>query len=65
MVVQVIGKEVFVDAKSYVTPLLKEKYGEAILSLNGNELDFIIDSFIEPEVNKYINSFNGNIEIDL
>lgn len=63
MIIEVVGNDLVINATAYTYPLLKDKYGPDILKLSDNELNFIIDSFIEPDVNKFLNSFNGEIII--
>ena len=65
MFVEFINDNLIIDSTDDVAPLLKERYGEAILKLTDNELDFVIDSILEPAINKYINEFDIEINIDI
>ena len=65
MFVEFINNNIIIDSNDDVTPLLEEKYGEAILKLTDYELDFVIDSILEPAINKFINDFNTDINIEI
>ena len=65
MFVEFINNNLIIDSSDEVAPLLKERYGEAILKLTENELDFVIDSILEPAINKFINDFNIDINIEI
>ena len=54
---------IFIDSNVQYKLFLTRKYGEDILSLTEQEQQFIIDSIIEPGINKLINSI-GQITID-
>jgi len=57
--------EYIIDSKDWKTPLLIEVYGESILELTFKQQDDIIKNIIEPELQKYINSISGDLEIEL
>jgi len=55
---------ILVDATDNKTDTLKDIYGEAILEFADDEIEFFVDTAVDPEIQRLINNL-GDINIDI
>jgi len=59
------NNQILVDASDYKTDMLKDIYGDAILQLADEELEFFVDTVLDPEIQKMIDDLDSSINIDI
>jgi len=59
------NNQILVDASDNKTDMLKDIYGDAILQLADEEIEFFVDSVLDPELQKMIDDLDSSINIDI
>ena len=63
MFVDYIDEELIIDSSDFKTEELVSIYGEDILGLTEEEQEWLIFSILEPEIQKYLDSRDEDIEL--
>lgn len=59
------NNEYIIDSTDRKTDLLVQIYGKSIMELTKEQQDNVVSNIIDPDIQKYLDSLSGSIEIDL